>query len=430
MNYHRYLSKDIIRQIKTSRRRLSILFTDIEGSTSYWDSRGDINGRLMVDQHNRLIFPALKKYHGKVIKTIGDAIMASFKKPHQALEAAIAIQQLLAAERKNNKYFTLKVRIGIHTGKALVEHNDIFGNVVNIAARVEGLGKGNDILVSGSTAMKLSRKKYRLLRPRQFTPRGRRKKMVVYRCEWQKLPDYSDKIKLVPLLPVIPRQKINILAYIIAAIGVLYFLYIRYFRYLLADSESIAIMALNPTSLFYQHPANWAIFLIVIISFLLLLVRIRRIPILLLKMIKGGFGFCLFFILSYLLLMNVQLDSVLRQNKRLYESDHLFVHVVVDGAEIFESPSLDSETIRTLNRGILLLLSDVKRHQNMVWNKVLIDKNNYGWILRVKPARMGIPAQRISLTSKFYFRLMDVYALAVGIIGFLWGYWSFKIRPA
>ncbi|MBD3384740.1 hypothetical protein GF407_07410 [candidate division KSB1 bacterium] len=429
MNYHRYLTKDIIRQIKTSRRRLVILFTDIEGSTSYWDSRGDINGRLMVDQHNRLIFPVIKKYHGKVIKTIGDAIMASFNKPHHALEAAIAIQQLLASERKKNKYFTLKVRIGIHSGKALVEYNDIFGNVVNIAARIESLGKGNDILVSGSTAIRLSRKKYRLIRPRQFTPKGRKKKMVVYRCDWQKLPNYSDKIKLVPLLPVIPRQKINILAYIIASVGVLYFLYIRYFRYLLADSEDIAIMALNPTSILSRHPANGAILSVIVISFLVVLIRIRRIPVLILKVIKGGFGFCLFFILSYLLLNNIQLGSAFGQNKRLYESDHLFVHIITEEAKVYESPSLDAGTVRTVNRGILLLLSDVKRRRNIVWNKVLIDKENYGWIVRVIPARMGIPAQRISLTHKFYFQLLDLYALFLGVIGFLWGYWSFKIRP-
>ncbi len=50
----------IIRQIRSTRKQITILFTDIEGSTRYWDIRGDIDGRLMVDYHNRLIFPVMK----------------------------------------------------------------------------------------------------------------------------------------------------------------------------------------------------------------------------------------------------------------------------------------------------------------------------------------------------------------------------------
>ena len=79
--YEESLSKSIAQQIKRSRKIVTILFTDIEGSTLYWERHGDIKGRLMVDRHNRMLFPVVKRFHGKVIKTIGDAIMASFKNP-------------------------------------------------------------------------------------------------------------------------------------------------------------------------------------------------------------------------------------------------------------------------------------------------------------------------------------------------------------
>ncbi len=430
MNYHKYISKDIIRQIKTSRKQLTILFTDIEGSTNYWDTRGDINGRLMVDQHNRLIFPVVKKFHGKIIKTIGDAIMASFKNPAHAVEAAIAIQQLLAKERKINRRFTLRVRIGIHTGRALVEHNDIFGNVVNIAARVEGRGKGNDILMSGSTAMKISRKKYRLTKQGTFTPKGKKRKMTIYRCHWQKLPTLIEDIKLTPLLPVIRRQKLNILAYIIATIGLFYFIYIKYIRYLLADSEYIALLALNPASLLHGHPANWAILLVIGLSSVFLIIRIRRIPTLLLKALKGGFGFCLVFILVYIFFTTVPVDLHLNRRAVIHESGHLFVHTMKDETAIYRTPSFDAKIIRKVNRGILLLLSDVRRIENTVWNKVLLDQGKHGWIIRVTPAKLGVPPQRFSLTNKFYLRLLDVYAFIIGCIGFAWGFCSFKIQPA
>jgi len=59
-------------------RELTIMFTDIEGSTTYFESRGDINGLSMVFKHNELLFPVIERHQGNVIKTIGDSIMASF----------------------------------------------------------------------------------------------------------------------------------------------------------------------------------------------------------------------------------------------------------------------------------------------------------------------------------------------------------------
>ena len=132
----------IIRQIRRSRKPVTILFTDVEGSTRYWDTRGDVEGRLMIDLHNRLVYPVIKRNRGKIIKTIGDAIMASFKSPGNALKASIGIQQILDRRRKEDKTFRLKVRIGVHTGQALVEHKDVFGDTVNVAARYGELWEG------------------------------------------------------------------------------------------------------------------------------------------------------------------------------------------------------------------------------------------------------------------------------------------------
>jgi class 3 adenylate cyclase len=124
----------------------------VEDSTAYWDEYGDLDGRLMIDLHNRLISPVIKRYRGKIVKHIGDSIMASFKSPRNALQASIAIQQILEKRRSEDAAFRLRVRIGIHAGKALVEGDDIFGDAVNLAARVQGLAKGNEIYVSSSTA--------------------------------------------------------------------------------------------------------------------------------------------------------------------------------------------------------------------------------------------------------------------------------------
>ena len=102
------VSKSISRQIRRSRRPITILFTDVEGSTRYWDHHGDVNGRLMIDQHNRLVSSVIERYYGKIIKHIGDSIMASFNTPASALKASIGIQQILEKQRNEDESFRVK----------------------------------------------------------------------------------------------------------------------------------------------------------------------------------------------------------------------------------------------------------------------------------------------------------------------------------
>jgi adenylate cyclase len=157
-SYQDKIAKSITSYIEGSKKIITILFTDIEDSTAFWEEKGDVQGRLIMDQHNRMLFPVIDRFNGKVIKTIGDAVMASFKVPSDAVKAAIAIQQYLRLERKKKQQFNLKVRIGIHTGEAIVEQNDIYGDVVNVASRVEEVGKAGQILLTQDTADYLGRR--------------------------------------------------------------------------------------------------------------------------------------------------------------------------------------------------------------------------------------------------------------------------------
>jgi len=78
------------------RKELTIMFTDIEGSTTYFESRGDINGISMVFRHNELLFPVIEHHQGTVIKTIGDSIMASFPDAVKGVRSAIEMQKTLS----------------------------------------------------------------------------------------------------------------------------------------------------------------------------------------------------------------------------------------------------------------------------------------------------------------------------------------------
>ena len=181
-DYRESFFRSVSRQIRRSRKPVTILFTDVEDSTAYWDEYGDLDGRLMIDLHNRLISPVIKRYRGKIVKHIGDSIMASFKLPRNALNASIAIQQILDKRRNEDAAFRLKVRIGIHAGKALVEGDDIFGDAVNLASRVQSLAKGNEIYVSSSTASLFKNEDFALTKVGNFLLKGKQTEIAIYKC--------------------------------------------------------------------------------------------------------------------------------------------------------------------------------------------------------------------------------------------------------
>jgi len=422
------LFKNIQRYIKMTEKEVTILFTDVVASSTYWDSRGDVMGRLMIDFLNRMIFPIIQKNNGRIVKTIGDSVMASFKSPNHALHASIAIQQALQHERKSDPKIP-KIRIGIHSGRAVVEKGDIYGDTVNVASRVEDKARANEILISARAVRKLHQKSFPLEKKGRFTPRGKKNPMTLYKCVWQKakevLPDDGPA-----MLTLGPIQKWEILGAGLVSGCMLVFLYFQYLRYLLADSEALALLLLNPKNLVMDYPLA-AIFLgLLLIGSVFLIIRSKSVPMVVFRMLTGGVGFCLGFFLFFAPTVWLSLDVGLKSDVTLYASNHLFVEIRDTQAPIRVKPSVKSPIIRTVPRGMLLLLTDVAYHGKWVWNKVLIDRGTYGWVLRVQPPQMGVAEKRISMANKFYFRVRDIYNFLAGIIGFILGFFRFKLRAA
>lgn len=140
-------------------RPMAILFADLKGSTALFGERSDIEGLIIVQRIESLVRPAVERHSGTVIKTIGDCVMASFPSADDAVFAAIAIQHAL--EEHNREIAPddqLSLRIGINTGKGFVKDQDIFGQVVNIAAKIQAAAEGDQILVSQATVQALSPK--------------------------------------------------------------------------------------------------------------------------------------------------------------------------------------------------------------------------------------------------------------------------------
>jgi class 3 adenylate cyclase/pimeloyl-ACP methyl ester carboxylesterase len=126
----------------------TILFTDMEGSTSLTQKLGDAKAQEILRTHNSIIRDALTANSGTEIKHTGDGIMASFTSASAALEAAVAIQKALADHNEANTDTAIRVRIGLNAGEPVAEDEDLFGTAVQLAARVCDKAEPGQILVA------------------------------------------------------------------------------------------------------------------------------------------------------------------------------------------------------------------------------------------------------------------------------------------
>jgi class 3 adenylate cyclase len=127
-------------------KSVTVLFTDLKGSTSLYERVGDIRAYDVVRRHFSILRAVVAAHGGAVVKTMGDAVMASFADPLAATRAAVAMRREIARVDEGE----LVLKIGLHTGSAIaVEDNDrldYFGRTVNIAARVQGIAGAGEIV--------------------------------------------------------------------------------------------------------------------------------------------------------------------------------------------------------------------------------------------------------------------------------------------
>ena len=133
----------------------AVMFADVAGSTKLYEELGDVIANRIVSEVLDLMEKITLDNHGKVIKTIGDEIMSLFTSANDAANAAIQIQEKLEFGVIQETY--VAVRIGFHAGSAILQKDgDIFGDTVNTAARMAGIAKARQIILSKSTADELT----------------------------------------------------------------------------------------------------------------------------------------------------------------------------------------------------------------------------------------------------------------------------------
>lgn len=165
---------------------VTILFSDIENFTALTEQLGDLRAQDVLRAHNELVRAQVAACGGHEVKSQGDSFMVSFAGARRGLRCAIGIQQSFAEWSAKHPDTPLRVRIGLHTGEAIREEDDLFGRSVIMAARIAAQADGGVILVS-SLLKELadSSGEFAFGPPRTTELKGLRGEHVLYPVEWE-----------------------------------------------------------------------------------------------------------------------------------------------------------------------------------------------------------------------------------------------------
>ena len=169
----------------TEPRPCAILFVDISGSTQLYEQLGDAAALARVETCLRLLQRVTDECGGRVVKTVGDGVMCDFAEAEPALQAARAMQ-LRIFEQHALGGPTLGIHVGCHWGSAIESGGDLYGDAVNVAARIAGLAKVGQIIATQDVVARVKsglRDKIRMLD--RVVIKGKREPLEIHELVWQ-----------------------------------------------------------------------------------------------------------------------------------------------------------------------------------------------------------------------------------------------------
>lgn len=136
--------------------QIALMFTDLKGSTALYERIGDAAAYHLVREHFAYLGRIVRSHRGAIVKTIGDAVMAAFAEPADAVRAALAVQRGTEAFNAEHGSEAVSIKVGVHAGAGIAvtlnDRLDYFGSMVNLAARVQGLAQGGEVVLTGQLA--------------------------------------------------------------------------------------------------------------------------------------------------------------------------------------------------------------------------------------------------------------------------------------
>jgi class 3 adenylate cyclase/carbon monoxide dehydrogenase subunit G len=132
--------------------RVAIVFTDLQGSTKLYDELGDASAYRLVRDHFAFLSERVTRYHGFIVKTVGDAVMAAFHDPADAVRAVLSMQDEVAGFNRGRSDAGIVLKLGLHLGACIAvtagDVLDYFGSTVNTASRLEHQCRGGEVIIS------------------------------------------------------------------------------------------------------------------------------------------------------------------------------------------------------------------------------------------------------------------------------------------
>ena len=170
---------------------VAVMFADVTGSTKLYETLGDENANRIIGKVIDVMAAVTEGYQGFVIKTIGDEIMCRFSSANDCVRAALECQEEISAGIQGETV-EISIKVGLHYGPAiLMEDGDVFGDAVNVSARMAGISKGGQIITTEETIGMLDADLQDMSRQFDKTNVKGKEEIVVYQVLWEDSDDVT-----------------------------------------------------------------------------------------------------------------------------------------------------------------------------------------------------------------------------------------------
>ncbi len=171
---------------------VAVMFADVTGSTKLYETLGDESANRIIGKTIDIMAKVTEMYQGYVIKTIGDEIMCRFSSANDCVRAAIDCQEEISAGIQGETV-EISIKVGLHFGPAiLMEDGDVFGDAVNVAARMAGIAKGSQIITTEQTIRLLDVDLQDISRQFDKTSvKGKEEEIIIYQVVWETSDDVT-----------------------------------------------------------------------------------------------------------------------------------------------------------------------------------------------------------------------------------------------
>jgi class 3 adenylate cyclase len=184
---------------------LAVVFADVVGSTRLYEQLGDVQARETVARCIEVMTKATSAHGGKVVKTMGDEVLATFHTPTAAVEASCRMQNMIK-EAMVDTGVPVDIRIGLHYGPVMEEDDDVFGATVHTANRMTSQAKAQQIITTEATVEALAPALRGMTRQIDFaTVKGRTDGIALYEVLWQR----EDNTAMVPTMDDLAAESVT-----------------------------------------------------------------------------------------------------------------------------------------------------------------------------------------------------------------------------